>query len=82
MQHTIRKIKVTAYSSYKANERPLAFILDGKKLEVKDIVDRWYGQDHDYFKVVASDGKIYLIKWNRSLDVWLLVDIFERVGRH
>ena len=69
-----RKIEVIAYSGYKANERPLYFVLDERKIEVNNVLDRWYGQDHNYFKVLASDGLIYLIKWNRSLDVWFWVN--------
>ena len=44
-----KKIEVVAYSGYKANERPLYFVLDKRKLEVADIIDRWYGVEHDYF---------------------------------
>ena len=78
----VKKIRVTAYSGHKANEKPLNFELDEKKLEVKDILDRWYGLDHDYFKVLADDGKVYLIKWHRILDVWILIKVIERMGRH
>jgi len=77
-----KKIEVVAYSGYKANERPLHFILDGKRLEVEEITDRWYGMEHDHFKVVADDGKVYLLKWHRALDVWFVDKIFERLGKH
>jgi hypothetical protein len=75
-----QKIEVTAYSGYKANERPASFVWSGKRLEVKGILDRWYGQEHDYFKVLAEDGRTYLLKWHRSLDIWFLVKVTERVG--
>ncbi len=71
-----------AYSGYKANERPVYLIRDGERLRIENIVVRWYGPEHDYFKVVAEDGKVYLIKWHRYLDVWLLENILERIGRH
>jgi hypothetical protein len=64
------RIKVVAYSGYKANERPVCFFLDDKRCEVKEILDRWYGPDHDYFKVLADDGCAYLLKWHRSSDRW------------
>jgi len=78
----VRKIEVTAYSGYKANERPLYILLDDKRLEVNGVLDRWYGQEHDYFKVLASDGRVYLLKWHRFLDIWFLVEIIDRIGRH
>jgi hypothetical protein len=77
-----KKIEVVAYSGYKANERPLYLVLDEERLEVKNIIDRWYGVEHDYFKVLADDGKVYLLKWHRTLDLWFLERILERLGRH
>ncbi len=74
------KIEVVAYSGYKANERPLCFVLKEQKLGVVDVVDRWYGEDHDYFKVLADDGKVYLIRWHRLMDVWFLVKVLEKTG--
>ena len=67
-----QKIEVIAYSGYKANERPLSFILDGRELEVTNIVDRWYGEEHDCFKVLADDGEVYLLRWHRTMDFWSL----------
>lgn len=77
-----KHIRVSAYSGYKANERPLAFYLDDRRYAVADVVDRWYGVEHDYFKVLADDGKIYLLRWQRVLDLWFLVNVTERAGKH
>ena len=77
-----KKIQVTAYSGYKANERPLSFVLEDRTLEVRDIIDRWYGVEHDYFKVLASDGTVYLLRWNRLLDSWFLVRVYEKTDGH
>ena len=65
-----KEIKVWAYSGYKANERPLRFSLGEKQLTVEDILDRWYGEKHDYFKILADDAETYLLKWDREADVW------------
>ena len=67
------EIEVSAYSGYKANERPLYFVLEQQKMEVRKVLGRWVGQDHNYFKVLADDGRVYLLKWHRSLDIWFLV---------
>ena len=65
-------IKVTAYSGYKANERPLHFIVDRKRNEVKRVLEQWRGQDHDYFKVLTREGRVCVLKWHRSSDTWFL----------
>lgn len=66
------KIEVVAYSGYKANERPLCFVIGGQTREIREIAGQWIGPDHDYFRVIADDGLLYLLKWNRSLDRWFL----------
>ena len=76
-----KKIEVVAYSGYKANERPLYFIMDHQRLEVQNVIDRWYGVEHDYYKVIADDGRVYLLKWHRRLDLWFLERIMERLGK-
>jgi hypothetical protein len=77
-----KKVHVEAYSGCKANERPMSFLLENQKRHVVDIVDRWYGVEHDYFKVLADDGKVYLLRWNRLLDLWFLVKVTEKLGIH
>ena len=66
------KIRVTCYSGHKSNERPLAFRLGDKNLEVREILDRWYGEHDDYFKVLADDGNTYVLKYRRDEDRWEL----------
>jgi hypothetical protein len=77
-----KNIKVFAYSGYKADERPTAFVVDGRRYGVTRIIDRWYGVDHDYFKALADDGRIYLLKWDRTADLWFLVEVMEKEGKH
>ena len=71
----LKVIHVTCYSGYKASERPLNFTVRGRKLMVEEIIDQWYGINGDYFKVLANDNKVYLIKYNRDEDLWTLEKI-------
>lgn len=66
-------IKVEAYSGYRADERPRAFTIGDKTVSVEEVLDRWYGEDHEYFKLKAGDGCTYIIRHDRSKDVWGLV---------
>jgi len=65
-----KEIRVWSYSGYKADERPLRFRLERKELAVKEILDRWYGEKHDYYKVLADDAETYLLKRDRETDIW------------
>ena len=48
-------IKVEAYSGYRADERPKTFTIGEKVLKVESVLDRWYGEDHDYFKGASKN---------------------------
>ncbi len=67
------RLKVDAYASYKANERPRAFSLGKKRLRVEKILDQWYGPDHTYFKVMAEDANSYILRYSEADDLWTLV---------
>jgi hypothetical protein len=71
-------ITVDGYSGYKADERPVAFSLGKKTLRVTTILDRWYGPDHTYFKVLAEDTNIYIVRYHQANDQWEL--IFFKAG--
>jgi hypothetical protein len=66
------KICVETYDGYRAGERPLRFHIGAKKREVVEILDRWFGEDHDYFKVRADDGAVYVLRYGRCEDGWEL----------
>lgn len=66
------KLTVNSYSGFKANERPLLFALDGHEYQVEQMLDQWYEPDAEYFKVQASDGNLYILKYHQSSDEWSL----------
>jgi hypothetical protein len=66
------RIRVEAYSGYRANERPLRFWIHDASFEVQEILDTWYGPDHRYWKIKADDGRLYMIKYDVDKDQWVL----------
>lgn len=71
------QIQVECYSGYKANERPIAFTYQGRRLEISEIIDRWYEggvkPDQpviDYFKVRTSEGQVFLLRYLSLFDAW------------
>ncbi len=73
-------IKVECYAGYKADERPLRFTLQGahgaRTLDVRKVLDQWYGAGYSCFKVLADDG-IYILRHHEAEDIWVL-DSFRR----
>jgi len=66
-------IKVECYSGYRINERPLKFTLQDRAYQVTKILDSWYGETSQYFKVEADDQNIYLLKYDNYQDQWDLI---------
>ena len=71
------KIRVECYSGYKASERPVAFIHQGRRWEVREIVDRWCEgspdgarPEIDYFKVRTAEGRVFLLRHLSLFDAW------------
>lgn len=55
-------IRVECYEGYRAEQEPLRFEIGGRWLEVAEILDRWHGPDHRYFKLRADDGGVYILR--------------------
>ena len=66
-------VRVECYSGYRADERPEAFWLGRRRIGVREILDRWLGEDRAYFKVAAEDGARYVVRRDDRCDRWELV---------
>jgi hypothetical protein len=66
-------IRVECYAGYTADERPVAFAHGERRIRVQNLLDRWLGEDHAYFKLVGDDGVLYIIRQDRSEDAWELI---------
>ncbi len=76
----LKQINVESYSGYKLHESPRAFIYEGRRYTVKEILDSWYegGTKPEapvisYFKVLADNGGRYLIRYDSFHDEWTIV---------
>lgn len=74
-----KKIAVIAYSGYRNDESPRAFILYDEEITVTEIQSTWLQEDlHDksrkrFFIVKGSDGYIYKIYYDEKNKEWFLV---------
>ena len=74
------KVTVSAYSGFKANERPCRFVLEDHAYEVLEVLDQWYGPDSQYFKVKADDQNLYILQYHSILEEWTL-ESFRQADR-
>ena len=70
------KIRVMAYSGYRGEETPRAFMLGGKRIDVVEIQERWIEEGigdratKRFFKVKGSDGGIHKIFYDEKTAQW------------
>jgi len=74
------KVRVVCYEGYRAEETPRSFTLGDRRLEVSSVLDRWRGQGHEYVKLTASDGNLYILRYDRTADEWEII-LMETPGR-
>lgn len=64
------RIEVETYDGFKGAERPMAFTWKGRRIECQKILDRWYGESYEYFKVAGDDSRTYVLRYDRARDYW------------
>lgn len=64
------EIRVECYSGQRADERPLRFFAGAHAYEVKSVEDKWYSTDATYFRVIADDGNVYVLRHDEQNDAW------------
>jgi len=61
---------VRCLAGYRADERPLSFLLDQREIELSAILKSWREPDYLYFKVETEDGRIYDLRHHEYEDSW------------
>ncbi len=53
---------VQCYAGYKGDQRPQRFLLGEHWLEVEEVLKEWREPAAAFFRVRASDGRIYVLR--------------------
>jgi hypothetical protein len=56
---------------------PRALRFDGRRLEVVETIDQWYGPDYRYVKIRTHDEALYILKFDELRAEWELT-MFKR----
>jgi hypothetical protein len=65
-------LAVECYAGYRAEQEPRAFRLGERRIEVREILDRWAAPDQRWFKVQADDGHVYILRYDERTNEWEL----------
>ena len=73
--------RVECHAGYRADESPRAVWVDGKRREVREIVDRWYHGSKDptvtvteYFRVRVDEDALLLLRHDPAARAWYIVE--------
>ncbi len=71
------RIEVECYAGHRADERPVAFTLGDRRIEVEEIVAHWYEgglgpgrPELRYFKIRTTEGQLFLLRYDAVFDSW------------
>ena len=67
------KFSVVAEAGRDGEPEPRAVVVEGRRYEVVGISDRWHDEKATYFKLLASDGHMYLVRCELKANRWSLV---------
>ncbi len=68
-------IEVKSRRGHLEIEEPASFTEGKLEYQVEEIVDRWIGMDHSYFKVVDGDGCTHMLRHDLIALVWETIDM-------
>ena len=78
-------IRVECYSGGRADEQPRVLCFGDERLEVEELIDRWYQGQTDpaaghaeYFKLRVARGRVLIVMRDLSCNAWFLVAQFDR----
>ncbi|HZM33117.1 MAG TPA: hypothetical protein VFC18_01390 [Burkholderiales bacterium] len=70
------RISVLCERGPKAEERPCAFHLGGRRLHVMTVLASWGDAPHRYFEVAVDDGRRFVLHHDLSFSCWELAGVF------
>ena len=71
----MKVLTVESYSGTKAEEFPLRFYIDKKKINIISIEKRWLTPEARCFKVIGDDGYSYVLEYYEADDTWRLLTV-------
>ena len=70
-------VRVECYAGHRGEETPRVIVIDDRRINVVEILDRWLAPDHRYFKLKGDDGDVYIVRHDPASLLWELT-MFRR----
>ncbi len=67
-------VEVIAYSGYRGEQEPRAVVIDGQRLEVRQVHRRWRSPDGRYFEVEVAGERRVALRCRAEDGLWSLFE--------
>ena len=65
-------LEVQCHAGYRSDETPRRLIIDGRPIEVTEVLAQWHEPDARYFRLRGADGATYELRQDVASGVWRL----------
>jgi len=72
-------VSVECKSARNGEATPCFFMLGDRRIEIADILDRWLGDEYDYYKVQDSNGDTFILRRDTDDMTWEIW-MYQRAG--
>ena len=64
------RVEVECHAGYRSDETPRRFVLEGRRVEVAEVVERWAEPERRCFRVLGDDGAVRLLSLDLRSGEW------------
>ena len=72
--------QVQCYAGHRGEETPRVLRIDGRTVNVVEVLDAWLAPDHRYFKLKGDDGDTYIVRHDSVKGTWDLTMFRRETG--
>ncbi len=69
-----RQAQVWCRSESRYAERPVAFVWEGQRMEVRQILAQWREPAGPGFRVLAEDHRVYTLQYDEASQAWSVTE--------
>ena len=72
-------VSVQCEPAFNGEATPRFFTIGDRRIDVVDVLDRWFGEDYDYFKVCDAGGDTFILRRDTddlTWEIWM----YKRAG--
>jgi hypothetical protein len=73
-----KSTEVRCLAGYRANERPISFLEEERRIGIRTILDSWREPDYVCFKVETEDSRVYDLRYHEHDDYWQVRELVKR----